>query len=79
MKDFCTLLMLLLRRRRPARRRRACGGDDDEESGDAQRRHRDRRGWRRLSGRIQADGSSTVGPFTTAAAERFQEENSGVR
>ena len=32
-----------------------------------------------LSGRIQADGSSTVGPFTTAAAERFQEENSGVQ
>ena len=25
-----------------------------------------------LSGRIQADGSSTVGPFTTAAAERFR-------
>src|SRR5688500_5846680 len=32
-----------------------------------------------LSGRIQADGSSTVGPFTTAAAERFQGENSGVQ
>jgi phosphate transport system substrate-binding protein len=32
-----------------------------------------------LSGRIQADGSSTVGPFTTAAAERFQSENSGVQ
>ena len=26
----------------------------------------------RLSGRIEADGSSTVGPFTTAAAERFR-------
>ena len=26
-----------------------------------------------LSGRIEADGSSTVGPFTTAAAERFQQ------
>ena len=25
-----------------------------------------------LSGRIQADGSSTVGPYTTAAAEKFQ-------
>jgi phosphate transport system substrate-binding protein len=25
-----------------------------------------------LSGRIQADGSSTVGPYTTAAAERFR-------
>ncbi len=32
-----------------------------------------------LSGRIQADGSSTVGPFTTAAAERFQEEQPGVQ
>jgi phosphate transport system substrate-binding protein len=32
-----------------------------------------------LSGRIQADGSSTVGPFTTRAAERFQQENSGVQ
>jgi phosphate transport system substrate-binding protein len=32
-----------------------------------------------LSGRIQADGSSTVGPFTTAAAERFQQQNSGVQ
>ena len=32
-----------------------------------------------LSGRIEADGSSTVGPFTTAAAERFQNENSGVQ
>jgi phosphate transport system substrate-binding protein len=28
-------------------------------------------GGERLSGRIEADGSSTVGPFTTAAAERF--------
>jgi phosphate transport system substrate-binding protein len=32
-----------------------------------------------LSGRIEADGSSTVGPFTTRAAERFQQENSGVQ
>jgi phosphate transport system substrate-binding protein len=32
-----------------------------------------------LSGRIEADGSSTVGPFTTAAAERFQAGNSGVQ
>jgi phosphate transport system substrate-binding protein len=31
-----------------------------------------------LSGRIEADGSSTVGPYTTAAAERFQQQNSGV-
>jgi phosphate transport system substrate-binding protein len=32
-----------------------------------------------LSGRIQADGSSTVGPFVTAAAEQFQQENSSVQ
>jgi phosphate transport system substrate-binding protein len=32
-----------------------------------------------LSGRIEADGSSTVGPYTTAAAERFQAEQSGVQ
>ena len=32
-----------------------------------------------LSGRIEADGSSTVGPYTTAAAERFQQQNAGVQ
>jgi len=32
-----------------------------------------------LTGRIQADGSSTVGPFTTAAAERFQNQYPGVQ
>ena len=32
-----------------------------------------------LSGRIQADGSSTVGPLATAAAERFQQENPDVQ
>jgi phosphate transport system substrate-binding protein len=31
-----------------------------------------------LSGKIQADGSSTVGPLTTAAAELFREEQPGV-
>jgi phosphate transport system substrate-binding protein len=30
-------------------------------------------------GTIRADGSSTVGPLTTAAAERFQNENEDVR
>jgi phosphate transport system substrate-binding protein len=42
----------------------ACGGDDNGGSG---------------SGTIRADGSSTVGPLSTAAAERFQRENEGVR
>jgi phosphate transport system substrate-binding protein len=32
-----------------------------------------------LSGRIEADGSSTVGPYTTAAAERFQRANPDVQ
>ena len=32
-----------------------------------------------LSGRIQADGSSTVGPFTTAAAERFRSQQPNVQ
>jgi phosphate transport system substrate-binding protein len=32
-----------------------------------------------LSGRIEADGSSTVGPYTTAAAERFRGPNPDVR
>ena len=32
-----------------------------------------------LSGRIQADGSSTVGPYTTAAAEKFQSEQPNVQ
>jgi phosphate transport system substrate-binding protein len=32
-----------------------------------------------LKGTITADGSSTVGPWTTAAAEAFQKKNPGVR
>jgi phosphate transport system substrate-binding protein len=32
-----------------------------------------------LSGRIQADGSSTVGPYTTAAAERFRAVHPNVQ
>jgi phosphate transport system substrate-binding protein len=32
-----------------------------------------------LSGTITADGSSTVGPYTTAAAEGFQNKNKGAR
>jgi phosphate transport system substrate-binding protein len=47
-----------------------CGGDD-EPSGAG--------GGSELSGRIQVDGSSTVGPLATRAAERFQQERSGVQ
>jgi phosphate transport system substrate-binding protein len=32
-----------------------------------------------LSGRIEVDGSSTVGPFVTAGAETFQQQNPGVQ
>ena len=42
-----------------------CGGDDNDESAGG--------------GADLSDGSSTVGPFTTRAAERFQQENSGVQ
>jgi phosphate transport system substrate-binding protein len=48
-----------------------CGGDDDEGA--------DAGGGEELSGRIEIDGSSTVGPFTSRAAERFQQEESGVQ
>jgi phosphate transport system substrate-binding protein len=36
-------------------------------------------GAQNLSGRIEADGSSTVGPFVTAGAEAFQQQNPGVQ
>jgi phosphate transport system substrate-binding protein len=45
-----------------------CGGDD-EDSGFVQGA---------LSGRIDVDGSSTVAPFVTRAAERFLDGNPGV-
>jgi phosphate transport system substrate-binding protein len=32
-----------------------------------------------VSGRVTADGSSTLGPYTTAAAERFERANSGAQ
>jgi phosphate transport system substrate-binding protein len=32
-----------------------------------------------VSGKISADGSSTVGPYVTAAAERFERRNSGAK
>ncbi len=48
-----------------------CGGDDAASTGDG--------GSGGLKGRIRADGSSTVGPFASAAAERFQREHPDVR
>jgi phosphate transport system substrate-binding protein len=65
-----TLLSLLLAAGVLAVVGAACGGDDGDgetaAGGD-------------LSGRVEADGSSTVGPLVTAAAERFQQVNSGVQ
>ena len=50
----------------------ACGDDDDGGSASASNGGD-------LSGTIKVDGSSTVAPFTQAAAEAFQGENPGVR
>jgi phosphate transport system substrate-binding protein len=49
----------------------ACGGSDDDGASGG--------GGSDLSGTIKIDGSSTVAPLSEAAAELFQEENSGVR
>ncbi len=49
----------------------ACGGGNEAEAGG------DATGGG-VSGEVIADGSSTVGPLTEAAAELFREENSGV-
>jgi phosphate transport system substrate-binding protein len=73
-----TLLLLLLAAAALAFGAAACGGDDDESGGDTTATDTAEAGGD-LSGRIEADGSSTVGPLVTAAAERFQQENSGVQ
>src|SRR5829696_7931485 len=51
----------------------ACG--DDDSGGDASASS----GGGDLAGKIRIDGSSTVAPFTQAAAENFQAENPGVK
>jgi phosphate transport system substrate-binding protein len=57
-----------------------CGRDDDEGSsaagGDDTTAETTQS--EELSGRVQADGSSTVGPLTTSAAELFREEQPNV-
>ena len=56
-----------------------CGGgrgDDEDASGTTAAAGT---GGGDLSGRIEADGSSTVGPYTTAAAEQFQSEQPDVQ
>jgi phosphate transport system substrate-binding protein len=64
----------------------ACGDDDDataDASGttaaDATSTTTADTGGGDLSGSVNIDGSSTVGPLTEVAAELFMEENSGVR
>ena len=54
----------------------ACGGGrGDDEAGDTTAETTGRE----LSGRIEADGSSTVGPYTIAAAERFRDVEPDVQ
>jgi phosphate transport system substrate-binding protein len=52
-----------------------CGGDDEEAGGGDTAAA----GSEELSGSISADGSSTVGPFTTRAAERFRQDHPDVK
>jgi phosphate transport system substrate-binding protein len=53
----------------------ACGGDNNTD----ETTNTSGGGSSELSGTVKVDGSSTVAPLTTAAAEFFQEEQSGVR
>jgi len=50
-----------------------CGGDNNTDSANASEN-----GDSSLSGAVKVDGSSTVAPLTTAAAELFKEEQPGV-
>jgi len=54
----------------------ACGGDDEEGGGGGASSGGE--GGKQLSGSINLDGSSTVAPLSEAAAELFNDENSGV-
>jgi phosphate transport system substrate-binding protein len=55
----------------------ACGDDDDDDGGGGGGGSAESGG--DLSGTINIDGSSTVGPFAQAAAEAFQGENPDVQ
>jgi phosphate transport system substrate-binding protein len=57
----------------------ACGDDDDGGGGSGDEASADSGGGGSLSGEINIDGSSTVGPFGQAAAEAFQAENPEVQ
>jgi phosphate transport system substrate-binding protein len=55
-----------------------CGRDDTSSSGSTSASTSGGSG-QALSGRIEVDGSSTVGPFVTAGAEEFQGQNADVQ
>jgi phosphate transport system substrate-binding protein len=56
-----------------------CGRDDDDEEAGGEATTAETTAESDLGGRVEADGSSTVGPLTTAAAEGFQRDNPGVQ
>jgi phosphate transport system substrate-binding protein len=56
-----------------------CGrGDDDDDGGAAAGTTAADTGGEQLSGDVEVDGSSTVGPLTTAAAESYREQQPDV-
>jgi phosphate transport system substrate-binding protein len=57
----------------------ACGRESESSSDGGSANAANNESEEQLSGSIEADGSSTVGPFTTYAAELFQQEHPGVR
>src|SRR5215210_2309255 len=56
-----------------------CAGCGRDKAGDEGAATTGTAAGKQLTGRIEADGSSTVGPFTTAAAERFRSEAPNVQ
>ena len=56
----------------------ACGGDDDDDTTAAAGATTEADTTEALSGTIEIDGSSTVGPLAIGAAEAFREEQSDV-
>ena len=55
-----------------------CGRDNDADGVGTQANATAGEGGGDLSGTIESDGSSTVGPLATAAAEQFRQEEAGV-
>jgi len=70
-----TFLLLVLAAALLALVATGCGRDED---GEANGVAGTTAGGEQLSGRVESDGSSTVGPLTTAAAELFREEQPGI-